>query len=424
MTAPAVLRLAACGDIMLHGRYHDLAAAGQAAATFAPLQGLLADCDLLIGNLETPLTEATRPANDKLCLRGAPVYAEVLAAAGLRVANLANNHIGDFGAVGLADTQAALAAAGISAVGAGTDLASALAPVRLTCNGLRLGVLAACAESTKPGLIATPGQPGIAPLVPDLLLAAIGALRPTVDHVILLLHWGLEYSPLPTPEQVDFAHAAIAAGVSLILGHHSHCLQGIESYRDGLICYSLGNLTDDGVDWQGPTRRYQAPLTETDRESALVRVHLSATACTLTPALPLWLDDQGRPTLAAGERATKILADLAERTDRLRDIDDLTAYWEQEVIARRVAGPLLSWWRDGSLWDKVRRFRPGQLVSAWLLLRTWLTVRLARGESRWLLYSPRNDTRPMPAIRPASSPPGGTAGPAPASTEPPAPPGT
>ncbi len=405
MSTPESLLLAACGDIMLHNRYQALADAGNAAQVFAPLRDRLEDTDLLVGNLETPLTRAGEARDDKLCLRGDPAYAPVLAETGFSVLSLANNHCLDYGNRVLAETRLHLQAAGIAAIGAGADLTEAAMPAIIERRGIRIGLLAACDASTKPAPPATtgdasqPGRPGIVPLTAETLLPAIDALKPQVDHVILLLHWGLEYSPMPTPEQVSLAHRAVEHGASVVLGHHSHCIQGIERYQGGVIAYSLANLTDDGVDWQGPTRRYTAPLTQADRESLLLRLRLDKTSMELLDPIPLWLDDNGCPTPADGEHAQRILAQIEARSDRLRSTEDLKAYWENSVIERRVAAPLLSWWHDGSLWDKVRGFRPGQIVSAWLLLRTYLQVRFSRSESRWMLFNERNDTRPMPAVR-------------------------
>ena len=393
------LLLCAFGDVMLHGRYQERAVAGTANEVLAPFAELLADADLAVGNLETPLTTAGAPRTDKLCLRGDPAYARHLADAGVAVLNLANNHCMDFGAAALAETRALLHRAGIACTGAGAHLAEATAPIVLERRGVRVGLLAACDPLTKPAPAATETAAGIAPLDPEPLLAAVDALRPEVDHVILMLHWGLEYSPLPTPEQVQFAEAARARGVSVILGHHSHCIQGVDQCDGAVVAYSLANLTDDGVDLKTPQRHYLAPLTDVDRESFLLRLALYKDRVELLEPVPLWLDDAGRPTPATGERAANILATLADCTDRLRDTGDLEAYWADSVIERRVAGPLISWWQDGNLWDKVRRFRPGQIVSAWLLLTTYLKVRFSRSEERWLLYNERNDTRPMPSAR-------------------------
>lgn len=393
------LLLCAFGDVMLHGRYQAHADGGTAQAIFAPLAELLADADLAVGNLETPLTVGGIPHPDKLCLRGDPAYAEHLAAAGVSVLNLANNHCMDFGADALAETRGLLRDAGIACTGAGADLAEATAPIVIERHGIRIGLLAACDPLTKPAPPATATSAGVAPLDPEALLTAVDTLRPQVDHVILMLHWGLEYSPLPTPEQVRFAAAARAHGVSVILGHHSHCIQGVEQRDGSVVAYSLANLTDDGVDLKTPARHYLAPLTDVDRESLLLRLALHKDHVELLEPIPLWLDDDGRPTRADGARAEKIRTTLAECTQRLSATGDLDAYWADSVIERRVAGPLVSWWQDGNLWDKIRRFRPGQIVSAWLLLTTYLKVRFSRSEARWLLYNERNDTRPMPAAR-------------------------
>jgi poly-gamma-glutamate synthesis protein (capsule biosynthesis protein) len=327
------------------------------------------------------------------------VYARHLAEAGVTVLSLANNHCMDFGAAALAETRDLLRRAGIACTGAGADLTEATTPLVIERRGIRIGLLAACDPLTKPAPAATADTAGIAPLDPEQLLAAVDALRPQVDHVILMLHWGLEYSPLPTPAQVRFADAARAHGVSAILGHHSHCIQGVDVRNGTIVAYSLANLTDDGVDLKTPQRHYLAPLTEVDRESFLLRLALYKDHVQLLEPVPLWLDDSGHPTPATGDRAAKIRTTLAACTGRLSSTADLEAYWANSVIERRVAGPLLSWWQDGSLLDKVRRFRPGQIVSAWLLLTTYIKVRFSRSEERWLLYNERNDVRPMPTAR-------------------------
>jgi hypothetical protein len=399
MTTASTVILAACGDIMLHNRYQALADENRAAEVFAELRDIARGVDLLVGNLETPLTRGGFPRDDKLCLRGDPKYARVLANAGLAVASLANNHSLDYGAEALAETRGLLKAAGIGVTGAGATLADASDPVIIERNGIRLGFLGACDASTKPAPSATAERAGVLPLAAEPLLDTVGELRAQVDHVILMLHWGLEYSLMPTPDQVRFARLACERGVSVVLGHHSHCIQGIEHYKGAIIAYSLANLTDDAVDWQGPARHYAAPLTEADRESLLLRLELDKSSVQLLQPVPLWLDDAGRPTAAKGERADKILNQAQRLSEQLRTTKDLQSYWEDTIIERRVAGPLLSWWNDGSLWDKLRRFRPGQMISAWLLLRTYLRIKFSRSQSRWMLFSERNDTRPMPAVR-------------------------
>ncbi len=209
---PDSLLLAACGDVMLYGRYQTLAEAGRADWALEPLRSLANHADVLIANLENPLADTGEPAPGKLCLRGDPRWAAALAGCGVDVVNLANNHAMDFGAEAMLQTRAHLADAGIAATGCGADLDQAAEPIIIERNGLRLGLLGACDSSTKPGPMAAPGAAGIAPADADWLLPAVEALKARVDYVVLMLHWGLEYSPLPTPEQVDLAHAAIDHG--------------------------------------------------------------------------------------------------------------------------------------------------------------------------------------------------------------------
>jgi poly-gamma-glutamate synthesis protein (capsule biosynthesis protein) len=310
--------------------------------------------------------------------------------------NVANNHCLDFGTRGLEDTRAHLQSAGIGCFGAGPDAAAARAPLIREVAGLRLGFIGACHASTKPGAMAGAGSAGVAPLDAQALLEDIRALVPEVDHVIAVLHWGLEYSHYPTPEQVELAHAAVDAGASAVIGHHSHSIQGIETYKGAVIAYSLANLTDAPVDWQGPSRHYSCDITEVDREGLLLKLEITRDSVALAETVPLWLDDDGAPTRAGGERARKILAALAAYSAKIAE-GGLDAYWRETVVGSRVSGPLMSWWADGSLWDKVRRFRPGQLVTAWILLKTWVRLRFSRSESKWELFNSRNDTTPMPS---------------------------
>jgi poly-gamma-glutamate synthesis protein (capsule biosynthesis protein) len=200
---------------------------------------------------------------------------------------------------------------------------------------------------------------------------------------------------LPTPDQVELAHAAVDAGAGLIIGHHSHMVQGIEEYRGVVIAYSLGNCTDSDVDWQGPTRRFEARITETDREGLFLTAELTAAGSRVVDRIPLWLDDRGVPGPADDARAAGILARIEERSAALRT-ENLSQHWENQLVDKRVLGPLRHWWARGSLWDKVRAFHPSQLKTLYLLIVTFVRIRLSRSESRWGLFNPRNDTQPMP----------------------------
>ena len=79
-------------------------------------------------------------------------------------------------------------------------------------------------------------------LDPTLLERDIRKLRRSVDVVIVSLHWGIESSVSVHPFARELAHQGVDAGADLILGHHPHVPQGIETYKGAVIVYSLGNL--------------------------------------------------------------------------------------------------------------------------------------------------------------------------------------
>jgi poly-gamma-glutamate synthesis protein (capsule biosynthesis protein) len=390
-----VVTLSAVGDLILSGRYDRIVQSGEAGAVFARIQGDLLAADITIGNLECPLTSQVTPREDKLCIRGNPYYAQSLASAGFDLVSLANNHLTDFGPSGLADTVTALDAGDVRHTGAGKDLATAGQPVILKRNGVAVGFLSYCHASTGAPVFASDSGWGVSPLEVDRVLNDITRWASQLDHLVLLLHWGLEYSPMPTPNQVDLAHRAVDAGASLIIGHHSHMVQGIEQYNGAVIAYSLGNCTDSAVDWQGPKRHYRSEITEADRMGLFLTVELTVTDVHISAIKPLWLNDDGQPEPATGETRQTILSQIEERSAAIT-AGNLEAHWEKTLVDKRVLAPLLHWWRRGSMWDKVQGFRLSQLKTLYLLVETWIRIRLSPTNEKWGLFNSRNDTRPMP----------------------------
>lgn len=81
----------------------------------------------------------------------------------------------------------------------------------------------------------------------DEAVAAIKSLREQgAEYVICMFHWSDELYYKPYDYQISLAHTCIDAGADLIYGSHPHCLQPIEEYGEGLICYSMGNWVFGG----------------------------------------------------------------------------------------------------------------------------------------------------------------------------------
>jgi poly-gamma-glutamate synthesis protein (capsule biosynthesis protein) len=226
---------------------------------FAGVQPVLEKADILVGNLECSITSAGRSQHNKTYTFAAPPEtAQALALGGFDVLALANNHAMDYGAQGLADTIDYLNQNGMAGVGAGTNATEAHRPVILERNGLRMAFLAYVnvpiensGFDTK-SWVATSSQPGIAWADLDQITLDVITAKKEADVVIVLLHSGYEITtiiPNISKDQRLAAHTAIDAGATLVIGSHTHFLESIERYRDGLIAYSLGNFVFD--DYQG-----------------------------------------------------------------------------------------------------------------------------------------------------------------------------
>lgn len=202
--------------------------------------------DIAMVNLECPVTLRGKKVRKPFNFRMHPRFIAVLKEAGIDIVNIANNHIFDYGRVGLFDTIAYLDSAGMMCVGAGRNNAEAHRPVIIEASGKRIGFLGYYRGGEAPA--ATGNRPGVAQRKIALIRTDIRGLkeRDSVDYVVVNLHWGNEKSAAPQRWQIELAHDIIDAGADAIIGHHPHWLQGIERYKTGVIAYSLGNLIFGG----------------------------------------------------------------------------------------------------------------------------------------------------------------------------------
>jgi len=238
---PAV-RVAALGDLMLCGEWEGPAGT-DASRCFGPLAGSLAGDDVVFANLETTtdssgsqIPKQPRVVADAGAIRGA------LTALGVDVVSLANNHSFDAHAEGFETVLDLLGTLGVLSCGAGSDLAGASRPCVIERKGVRLGWLAYVAAETKPSHVAGPA-PGVNLLDEERAVREVRELKRNVHHVLVSLHWGVEYCNLPSPAQRRFARRLVDEGSSLVIGHHAHTVQGVEVHRGGVIAYNLGNAT-------------------------------------------------------------------------------------------------------------------------------------------------------------------------------------
>lgn len=252
--AKAEIVIAAVGDVMMPESIQSAVAQDKHGydLLFEKITPDLAAADITFANLETPV-------NHKAGVSGYPKFnapRELLASlkkAGVDIVSIANNHAMDAGSNGLKRTIDNVGAAGIVLTGAGRNKTEASEIKKLTVRGITAAFLAYTYSTNQRLPRKSANAPGVNVLGPnsaaDLARAAasVRQARADADLVVVSLHWGDEYATSPTAWQRRVASELIEAGADVLLGHHPHVLQPIESYtardgRTGLIAYSLGNF--------------------------------------------------------------------------------------------------------------------------------------------------------------------------------------
>ncbi len=237
-------RLFFAGDVMLaRGVRRQILASGDPALPFRKIAFLLSTADLAFVNLESPFSDRGPYYEDGLVFHASPSAIAGLELAHIAVASTANNHSRDCGAHGVDFTVRWLSSHGIAPVGSSESEAATHCGVVLERNGIRFGFLGYTYDQQNGNWRDIDSRIAVA----DRATVArdVNDIRKRCDVVIVSMHSGIEYTTQPMRSQIAFAHAAIEAGATLVIGHHPHVIQPKENYRDGVIFYSLGNFVFD-----------------------------------------------------------------------------------------------------------------------------------------------------------------------------------
>jgi hypothetical protein len=206
---------------------------------------LFRNADLAVVNHEGPAPEPFSYHPSGLVFTFDPRLEAGLHNAGVDAVSLANNHIRNAGSAGVLQTIRAVTAVGIVPVGAGSNFEAARRPAWFTVDGVRVAILAYDAIDL-PAAGATRTRAGAAPLDVKLCRADIAAARAAGAGVVIVVpHWGVEYTSHPTALQRRQAAALVRAGADVVLGSHSHWAGALEAIGDGVVMYSLGDFIFD-----------------------------------------------------------------------------------------------------------------------------------------------------------------------------------
>ncbi len=204
----------------------------------------LQGADILMMNEEFPFsTRGTQAPDKQYTFRVDPKYVSAFTEMGVDIVSLANNHALDYGTEALEDSFKTLDDAGILYAGAGDTFERASQLQVIEVNGKKFGYLAASRvipvgswniENNQPGMFCTYDE--------TKLLAAIKAAKQECDFLTVYVHWGIERNTTPEAYQTSLGKEYIEAGADLVIGAHTHCLQGIQYFDGKPVFYSLGNF--------------------------------------------------------------------------------------------------------------------------------------------------------------------------------------
>ncbi len=194
--------------------------------------------DRVIANLEGPIVPNPNYAQTGMNFGFAPDTAEIIKNNGIDIVTVANNHALDQGQKGFISTLNYLKQAGVKYFG------HPILPIEFdtlyeTMNGKTFAFIG-FHDATHH-------------LDEQAAAKLIQKISPTVDYTIVVIHWGVEYQKNPSKRQQQLAHLFIDSGASLIIGHHPHIPQTIETYNGVPIIYSLGNFIFDQY-WSDATQ--------------------------------------------------------------------------------------------------------------------------------------------------------------------------
>lgn len=224
---PVACRVAILGDVVLKDGVECLD---------VPSRQAVREADLAVANLEgLPAIAGSIPKSKRYDFSFPPREVDRLGDMGVDVVGIANNHAEDVGDARVLSAKAVLETSGIQVAGAGATAEETVKPVRVNPGGVPLAIFSVSAVEAHTSRVAK------LPENASLLREAIRDAKGEGCAVIVLVHWGSEYSDKIEAEQRDWARWLAAAGADVIAGSHPHVVQMLDSYRGLWVAYSLGN---------------------------------------------------------------------------------------------------------------------------------------------------------------------------------------
>lgn len=308
------IHISILGDIVPTDDNSDIFANGDADKLFTNVIQYFEKSDLVICNLESPLTDCREKANKSGPHLSANIKCvNALKNAGISIAGLANNHSRDYGDKGIIDTIEACKKSGISPIGAGSNIEEAKSPVFYTFDEYVVGVLAVCDNECS----STDGNRWGSYGYDDLeTMDWICQCKQRCDYLIVLYHSGLEHYQYPSPLLQKRCRKMIEKGADFVTCQHSHCIGAQEHYLHGQILYGQGN-----------TLFYRRGKDEKWNTGLLIQIIIENDTVKID-YIPIEMIN-GSVTLANKARSESILQKFLKRSEDILSIDKTTQKWKE-----------------------------------------------------------------------------------------------
>lgn len=255
---PRSITIVATGDVLLHQRgplVAGAAAVGRANGTgfdfrpvFADVAPIISGADLAVCHLETPIGPPAGPFSGYPVFSVQPQIVDALVAAGYDSCTTASNHSWDKGFDGVVRTLDVMDAGGLRHTGTYRSEAESRVPLVFDVDGVTVAQISwtfglnGFREPPDRQWAVNDFTAGTDPGLTAMLAEAAAARRAGAEVVVASVHCCVEYTDEPTPAQDAIAAALLASpDVDLVLGHHAHVVQPVESIGGKWVAYGLGN---------------------------------------------------------------------------------------------------------------------------------------------------------------------------------------
>jgi poly-gamma-glutamate synthesis protein (capsule biosynthesis protein) len=210
---------------------------------FSNIKDQLNQYDLVVGNLEGPITKKTSVSvgtamddRKNLVFSFDPAVADTLDENNIKLVGLGNNHILNQGKEGASETKKYLNEAGVRYFGDMNGESEEYLEIGFPSGNpisqqIRIGFVSY--NYSAPGSF-------------ERAIKDIKSLKEKLDIVVVCPHWGTEYRTGDPGKNIrEMGHQFVEAGADLVIGTHPHVIESSEDYKGKKIFYSLGNFVFD-----------------------------------------------------------------------------------------------------------------------------------------------------------------------------------